>query len=658
MKKVAIDFFKEIKYLSKLKGKGELLSYVVSNANLEKNNYESNIFLYDLKTNVQRQLTSSNSDLNYFWLNSDEIVFKSDREKNDKSKEEKTIYYKINVNGGEATKFIELPYNIKELIYIDENRYLFTASYDRELDNVRELESHNKKDYIEELEKNDDYDVVEEIPFWSNGGSYTKGSRTALYFYYEKSGEVERITSNKFDVEYFKYEEEFTNIYVIGQEFIGKGKLVNKLFKIESGEKELVDISPLNEYSYKKIIQINEKELIISGTDFKKYGLNENDKFILLNLQNKKVKNLTEEFDDSTSSAVGSDLRYGNISSPYFKDDTGIYFKILNNYTNDVMRLTYSGDLEVVSEINACIDELLYFNNEFYYIGMKKDMPQEIYKLNGNKKITNLNDTVSEYSVSTSEHMSFINRDNIDLDGFVMKPVNFDKNKKYPMILNIHGGPKTAYGDILYHEMQYWANEGYVVAYCNPRGSDGKGNEFSDIRGVYGDIDYNDIMDFVDEVLKTNSFIDENRLGVTGGSYGGFMTNWIIGHTNKFKVAASQRSISNWISFFGTSDIGYYFASDQVAATPWENHELMWNQSPLKYANKVVTPTLFIHSQNDYRCWTPEAYQMFTALKYFGVDSRLVLFKDENHELSRSGKPRHRIKRLKEITEWMDKYLK
>jgi dipeptidyl aminopeptidase/acylaminoacyl peptidase len=238
-----------------------------------------------------------------------------------------------------------------------------------------------------------------------------------------------------------------------------------------------------------------------------------------------------------------------------------------------------------------------------------------------------------------------------------MKPRNFDPNKKYPAILNIHGGPKTVYGSVYYHEMQYWASEGFVVIFCNPRGSDGKGNAFADIRGQYGTIDYNDIMDFVDESLAQNPWINTEKLGVTGGSYGGYMTNWIIGHTNRFKAAATQRSISNWISMYGTTDIGYFFASDQIGETPWSNAEKLWNHSPMKYADQIKTPLLVLHSEEDYRCWVAEGIQMFTSLKVNNIPSKMVLFKGENHELSRSGKPKNRVKRLSEITQWMKTYL-
>jgi len=151
--------------------------------------------------------------------------------------------------------------------------------------------------------------------------------------------------------------------------------------------------------------------------------------------------------------------------------------------------------------------------------------------------------------------------------------------------------------------------------------------------------------------------MDSARIGVTGGSYGGFMTNWIVGHTNRFAAAATQRSICNWISKAYASDIGYYFNTEQMQSDPWRNLEKMWWHSPLKYAPNVTTPTLVLHSDEDYRCWIAEAYQWFTALKLHGVETKLHIFHGENHELSRSGRPDNRVRRLTEITGWMDKYL-
>ena len=164
-------------------------------------------------------------------------------------------------------------------------------------------------------------------------------------------------------------------------------------------------------------------------------------------------------------------------------------------------------------------------------------------------------------------------------------------------------------------------------------------------------------MYFTKEMVKKYDFIDEEKIGVTGGSYGGYMTNWIVGHTDYFKAAVTQRSISNWISKFNTTDIGYYFVGDQVDGNPWDDTEKLWDNSPLKYANNVKTPTLIIHSEEDLRCDVNQAYQFFTALKYFGVDAEMLLIKGENHDLSRSGKPKSRIKRLEAISDWFERKL-
>ncbi|MBR5502760.1 MAG: S9 family peptidase [Oscillospiraceae bacterium] len=256
------------------------------------------------------------------------------------------------------------------------------------------------------------------------------------------------------------------------------------------------------------------------------------------------------------------------------------------------------------------------------------------------------------------EFHSFTASDGFEIHGYAMKPAGYEAGKKYPAILHIHGGPRTVFGSVFHHEMQVWANAGYFVFYCNPRGSDGRGDEFGDINGKYGTVDYENIMEFTDEMLQKYPDVDRFRVGVTGGSYGGFMTNWIIGHTGRFAAAASQRSIANWIAFEHTSDIGPFFTPNNQATTTREDVEKLWWHSPLKYADNCTTPTLFIHSDADYRCWMVEGLSMFTALKMHGCEARMCLFKGETHELSRSGKPQNRIRRMEEILGWMDKYLK
>ena len=282
--------------------------------------------------------------------------------------------------------------------------------------------------------------------------------------------------------------------------------------------------------------------------------------------------------------------------------------------------------------------------------------PQEIYDGTG-RRLTHFNDkALAGHYVAQPEKLN-ITAGGHEVHGFIYPPMDYVPGKKYPVIFDIHGGPKTVYGPVFYHEMQYWASKGYFVICCNPTGSDGRG-AFADIRGAYGTTDYDDLMAFCDAALATRPDMDAANLFETGGSYGGFMTNWIIGHTDRFAACASQRSISNWSSFYGVSDIGVFFAADQCAADPWTDPEKLWWHSPLKYADRCKTPTLFIHSFEDYRCPIDQGYQMYTALVAHGVESKMVLFRGENHELSRSGKPLHRIRRLDEITDWFEKHKK
>ncbi len=241
--------------------------------------------------------------------------------------------------------------------------------------------------------------------------------------------------------------------------------------------------------------------------------------------------------------------------------------------------------------------------------------------------------------------------------GWLMKPRGFKKGKKYPLVVNIHGGPHAMYANSFFHEMQLLAARGFGVLYVNPRGSHGYSQEFVDaVRGDYGGGDYEDIMKSLDGAIEANDWIDTDRLGVTGGSYGGFMTNWIVGHNNRFKAAVTQRSISNWISFFGVSDIGYYFSEWQMQADMTDVDKL-WEHSPLKYAKNVETPLLILHSENDFRCPIEQAEQLYITLKSMGKETEFVRFPEADHNLSRTGKPNLRFARLEQIVGWMEKYL-
>jgi dipeptidyl aminopeptidase/acylaminoacyl peptidase len=273
-------------------------------------------------------------------------------------------------------------------------------------------------------------------------------------------------------------------------------------------------------------------------------------------------------------------------------------------------------------------------------------------------QLTKVNDELfSQLNLTPPEEIWYTSPDGKKIHGWIQKPPDFDSSKKYPFILEIHGGPHSAYGYTFTHEFQWMAAKGYVVLYTNPRGSTSYGQDFGNIiQYNYPGDDYKDLMAGVDEVLK-RGYIDEGRLGVTGGSGGGVLTNWTVGHTNRFKAAVSQRSIADWAGFWYTADFTL-FQPTWFRGAPWEDPEDFTKRSPITYIKNVATPMMFIEGEADYR--TPPADGgeiMFRALKYRKIPTVMVRFPNESHELSRSGAPWHRVERLQHILNWFDKYL-
>lgn len=660
MKKLELRSFLEYKFLSNLdfNPNGRKIAFSVSESDIEKNLYKHFIYTLDTDTNEIKKLTHRGKEKNSLWLDNDTILFSSDRNEEIKEKRKNgetwSVFYALDTkNGGEAYEYMTLPFDVTEIKIIDNDNFIFTAAFDNNSLNINNLTGEEKEKAIKLYNENKDYEILDEIPFWSNGVGFVNKKRNRLYHYDKSQNKTTEISGIFSNIEFFNVKD--NKVVFGGRTYENKQPTTAELWSYDLATKKLETIikDGLYDISYANFI---EDKIVCALSDMKDFGINENHKLYLID--NDKNINLLFENDTWLSCTVGSDCRLGGGKS--FKTiDNKLFF--LSTIADSVYlnSIDTKGKHQVLCSEDGSIDFFDIANNKIYYVGMRNYGLQEIYILenSSSKKISSFNEKIFEnYEISRPEIFDFTTNGDIT-KGFVIYPVNYDKNKKYPAILDIHGGPKTAYGNIFYHEMQVWANMGYFVIFTNPHGSDGYGNIFADIRGKYGTVDYEDLMNFVDYVVEKYP-IDKNRLGVTGGSYGGYMTNWIIGHTDRFKCAVSQRSISNWISKFGTTDIGYYFNADQNQATPWINHDKLWWHSPVKYADKAKTPTLFIHSEEDYRCWLAEGLQMFTALKYHGVDARLCMFRGENHELSRSGKPKHRIKRLEEITNWFEKYLK
>jgi dipeptidyl aminopeptidase/acylaminoacyl peptidase len=277
----------------------------------------------------------------------------------------------------------------------------------------------------------------------------------------------------------------------------------------------------------------------------------------------------------------------------------------------------------------------------------------------GERPLTDLNrEWKREVALSRPERFRF-ERAGFTVDGFVMKPFGFAAGRRYPLLVNVHGGPHAQYGLSFFDEFQVQAGAGYAVLFTNPRGSQGYGETFTGaVVGDWGGGDSADVLAGLDAALARYDWIDPERLGLLGGSYGGFMTSWIVGHCTRFRAACSERAVNAQTSMFGTSDIGYVFNTVEMGGIrPWDDMAKYLERSPLSYARDITTPLLIIHSEDDLRCPIEQAEQLYVALKTLRREVVFVRFPDENHELSRSGRPRHRLERFRIILDWFAKYL-
>jgi dipeptidyl aminopeptidase/acylaminoacyl peptidase len=280
------------------------------------------------------------------------------------------------------------------------------------------------------------------------------------------------------------------------------------------------------------------------------------------------------------------------------------------------------------------------------------------------RRLTHIGASFStERTLVAPEPFTAVSPDGTEIDAWIVRPVRVTDGETVPLLLNIHGGPFTQYGNRFFDEFQVYANAGYAVVYANPRGSSGYSEEWGRaIRGPvdggpgWGSVDFDDLMAVVDEALKRFDILDADRMGVMGGSYGGFMTSWVVGHTDRFACAISERAVNDQASEDGTADFAGFFTA-YFGATSWDAPEAYAQVSPLTYAKDITTPLLILHSENDFRCPIGQGEQLFTVLRWLKREVEMVRFPGESHELTRSGSPAHRVMRFEVVLDWLARHL-
>ncbi|VFE39304.1 peptidase [Clostridioides difficile] len=656
------ETFLEYQFISdcQISPDGGYTAFIVKKADIKENAYTSQVYILNNKSGELKQITSINSVGAYAWEDENTILFPALR--NEKVKEavkdgkQCMSYYALSLNGGEAEELFRLPIKGGKLNPIGKGLYAVIDSYDNDRPIVEGLSEEEQQKKINAY-NNRHYEHFKEIPYAVNGEGYVSRKRKRLYLYDSNINELKAITAPMFNVVGMKISD--GKILYVGQEFKDVKGLKNGVYVFDTNTNTNVCILEKDKYIVKGF-ELYQNQVILNLTDALSYGNGENGDFYTIDIDTKEMKLLSEHQHHCIGNTVTSDVKMG-VGQTTKVDGEYIYYTSTVDMDCIIERIHIpTGKQEKVTQTGS-VDFIDVKDGNIVCVAFLGDRLPEVYTVeNGTLcKKTHLNDHIlEEYKISEPEYIESKGSSKWEIQGYVYKPVDYEVGKKYPAVLVIHGGPRLIYGPYFMHEMQVFASAGYFVFFCNPRGSEGRGNAFADIRKQFGDIDYIDFMEFTDTVLEKYTDIDKTKLAVEGGSYGGFMTNWIIGHTNRFAVACAQRSIANWSGMEGTTDIGYYFCKGQTGASHMENHELQWKQSPLAYADKCVTPTLFLHGEKDYRCYMQEAFQMFSALKIHGCPTKLCLFEGENHELSRSGRPKQKLQRLVEMLDWFSVYIK
>ncbi|VIG92157.1 peptidase [Clostridioides difficile] len=656
------ETFLEYQFISdcQISPDGGYTAFIVKKADIKENAYTSQVYILNNKSGELKQITSINSVGAYAWEDENTILFPALR--NEKVKEavkdgkQCMSYYALSLNGGEAEELFRLPIKGGKLNPIGKGLYAVIDSYDNDRPIVEGLSEEEQQKKINAY-NNRHYEHFKEIPYAVNGEGYVSRKRKRLYLYDSNINELKAITAPMFNVVGMKISD--GKILYVGQEFKDVKGLKNGVYVFDTNTNTNVCILEKDKYIVKGF-ELYQNQVILNLTDALSYGNGENGDFYTIDIDTKEMKLLSEHQHHCIGNTVTSDVKMG-VGQTTKVDGEYIYYTSTVDMDCIIERIHIpTGKQEKVTQTGS-VDFIDVKDGNIVCVAFLGDRLPEVYTVeNGTLcKKTHLNDHIlEEYKISEPEYIESKGSSKWEIQGYVYKPVDYEVGKKYPAVLVIHGGPRLTYGPYFMHEMQVFASAGYFVFFCNPRGSEGRGNAFADIRKQFGDIDYIDFMEFTDTVLEKYTDIDKTKLAVEGGSYGGFMTNWIIVHTNRFAVACAQRSIANWSGMEGTTDIGYYFCKGQTGASHMENHELQWKQSPLAYADKCVTPTLFLHGEKDYRCYMQEAFQMFSALKIHGCPTKLCLFEGENHELSRSGRPKQKLQRLVEMLDWFSVYIK
>ncbi|MDP6457717.1 MAG: S9 family peptidase [Candidatus Bathyarchaeota archaeon] len=623
---------------------GERIAFVHTTMDYEKNDYMSSLWTADLKTGRIVQFTSEVGKYrNPVWSPDGSLLLFTSTPL---GRETNTSHiHVIPLESGKARPIIEVEGGAASPRWSPDGRQiLFTSSFREEA-------------------PESDVMVIKHIKYKFNGVGYLEGRSNHLFTVSAEGGKLKQITRGEFDVNAAEWLNNSKDIAFIGnleenadmtrdQYIYSVNVRGGEPRRLTDGQRVITSLKP------------SPKGNVIAyiGHDYRR-RLWSNQDIWLIPTEGGESRNLTRSFDQDIGYKLSCDIRVRspNPNPQWSANAEDIYF---NSTYGGAVRLyrvpSRGGEVEVVlGGIDHSVEAWNISGNDVItYNAVSTMSPTELWVTEEDKlrRITDFNSRyVKETEICGHERFEFKSSGGHTVEGWLMRPQGLKVDDKYPLVLCIRGGSAGCFGYGFMHQFQVLAAQGWVVMYVNQWGNGGYNEEFQgEVSGHYGKQEYADLMDAVDHVLEHYSFIDPQRLGVMGSSMGGFLTNWIISHDNRFKAAIPQASTCNRYSHFGTSDIGWTHGKYDMEGVPWADEEKYLSMSPIRYVASVKTPTLIIHSELDYRCTLDQAWQWFTALKVLGIPSEMVIFPGESHGIH---KPKHKEERLNHIIRWFKKYL-